>query len=73
MLVRTLHVGEAGSLHDRRVLRRSPLLRDLLLGPADVFLSADEHLVGDGGYGISDFVSEFSFTNLMKLFSVLLL
>ncbi|KAK3911740.1 Putative nuclease [Frankliniella fusca] len=56
MLVRQLHVGEAGSLHDRRIFRRSPLLRDLLLEPAGVYRTVHEHLVGDGGYGISDFM-----------------
>lgn len=61
LLVRQLHVGEAGSLNDRRVFRRSLLMRDLLLGPPDVYRSADEHIVGDGAYVITDFVSSLNF------------
>jgi len=54
LLVRHLHVGEPGSMHDRRVFRRSDLYRDLLSGQ---IIGPDEHLVGDGGYVQSDFVS----------------
>lgn len=47
LLVRHLHVGEAGSMNDNRVFRRSPLYTDLLNDHDGVFCSNDEHLVGD--------------------------
>lgn len=56
LLVRQLHVGEVGSMHDQRVFRRSPLCHEILQG-APPLLSADEHLLGDGGYILTDFVS----------------
>lgn len=57
LLVRQIHVGEPGSTNDRRVFRRSPLQRELLMG--DEILSPDEHILGDGGYEQTDFVSAF--------------
>ncbi|KAE8739896.1 hypothetical protein FOCC_FOCC014595 [Frankliniella occidentalis] len=56
LLVRHLHVGEVGSMHDSRVFRRSPLFKDLLTGPPGQFISNDEHLVGDGAYTQCEFV-----------------
>lgn len=56
LLVRDLHVGEPGSMNDKRVFRRSPLCSDLVLGENDR-LNFEEHLVGDGGYTLTDFVS----------------
>ncbi|KAK3928636.1 Protein ANTAGONIST OF LIKE HETEROCHROMATIN PROTEIN 1 [Frankliniella fusca] len=55
LLVRDLYVGEAGSMMDKRVFRRSPLCSDLVRGVNDR-LSHDEHLVGDGGYTLTDFM-----------------
>ncbi|KAJ1520370.1 hypothetical protein ONE63_003505 [Megalurothrips usitatus] len=55
LLVRDIHVGEAGSLHDRRVFRRSSLYSNLLDGVLPL-LSADEHLVGDSAYHLTDFM-----------------
>lgn len=57
LLVRDLHVGEVGSMQDRRVLR-SPLYQKLL--QRREVLSPDEHLVGDGGYTLTEFVSKMS-------------
>ncbi|KAK3929404.1 Protein ANTAGONIST OF LIKE HETEROCHROMATIN PROTEIN 1 [Frankliniella fusca] len=56
LLVRHLHVGEVGSMHDSRVFRRSPLFKDLLISPPGQFISNDEHLVGDGAYTPCEFV-----------------
>lgn len=56
LLVRDLHVGEPGSMNDKRVFRRSALCRDLVLGENDR-LAFEEHLLGDGGYVLTDFVS----------------
>lgn len=58
--VRHLQVGEPGSMHDRRVFRRSPLHADLLNNHDGTFLSPGEHLVGDGAYVLTDFVRYFS-------------
>lgn len=60
LLVRELHVGEVGSMNDRRVFRRSSLCHGLLQRGEDQLLSADEHILGDGGYTLTDFVSVFS-------------
>lgn len=54
LLVRDLHVGEPGSMQDRRVFRRSPLYSRLLQGQG---ITRDQHLLGDGGYTLTDFVS----------------
>lgn len=54
LLVRDIHVGEVGSMHDDRVFRRSPICQKLLQGEG---ISPDEHLVGDGGYTLTNFVS----------------
>lgn len=55
LLVRDIHVGEVGSMHDRRVFSRSPLSQSLLRGEG--LSPVDEHLVGDGGYILTNFVS----------------
>lgn len=55
LLVRDLHVGEPGSMNDRRVFRRSPLHDKLLRGQGIDIIS--EHLLGDGGYTLTEFVS----------------
>lgn len=57
LCVRHLHVGEVGSMNDRRVFRRSNLYESLLRDEDHQFLSLDEHLVGDGGYTLTEFVS----------------
>lgn len=57
LLVRSIKVGEVGSMNDKRVFRRSPLYRDILLKPPGELLTADEQLVGDGAYDQADFVS----------------
>jgi len=57
LLVRDLTVGEVGSMTDNRVFRRSALCRDLVLGANDRLNVNHEHLVGDGGYTLADFVS----------------
>lgn len=54
LLVTDLYVGEAGSLHDARVFRRSPLCRNLLL--REDMLSPGEHIIGDSAYPLSDTV-----------------
>jgi hypothetical protein len=54
LLVRDVYVGEPGSMHDRRVFRRSRLCEDILRGER---LGDDEHLLGDGAYLLSNFVS----------------
>ncbi|KAE8739946.1 hypothetical protein FOCC_FOCC014557 [Frankliniella occidentalis] len=56
LLVRHLHVGEVGSMHDSRVFRRSPLLKDLVMGQPGQFISDDEHIDGDGAYTQSEFM-----------------
>ncbi|KAE8738765.1 hypothetical protein FOCC_FOCC015747 [Frankliniella occidentalis] len=56
LLVRHLHVGEVGSMHDNRVFRRSPLYSDMLTGPPGQFISDDEHIVGDGAYTQTEFL-----------------
>lgn len=56
LLVRELHVGEVGSMNDLRVFRRSPLHGHLLQENQDI-VGADEHIVGDGAYHITNFVS----------------
>lgn len=62
LLVRDLHVGEVGSMNDARVFRRSPLHRDLLrdLNQGHI-IAREEHIVGDGAYTVTDFVSKFTF------------
>ncbi|KAE8751624.1 hypothetical protein FOCC_FOCC001472 [Frankliniella occidentalis] len=54
LLIRDLHVGEVGSMHDARVFRRSPLSQDLLQRRNRIL--PDEHLVGDGGYVLTDYM-----------------
>ncbi|KAK3917591.1 Protein ANTAGONIST OF LIKE HETEROCHROMATIN PROTEIN 1, partial [Frankliniella fusca] len=56
LLVRHLHVGEVGSMNDKRVFRRSPLCHDILKVEEERLLNADEHLLGDGGYTLTDFM-----------------
>ncbi|KAE8739517.1 hypothetical protein FOCC_FOCC014973, partial [Frankliniella occidentalis] len=56
LLVRQLHVGEAGSTNDARVFRKSDLYRDLLHRAPGIIRNVDEHLVGDGAYTLTDFM-----------------
>ncbi|XP_052129639.1 uncharacterized protein LOC127750942 [Frankliniella occidentalis] len=56
LLVRQLHVGEAGSVNDARVFRKSNLYGDLLHRPLGAIRNVDEHLVGDGAYTVTDFM-----------------
>ncbi|XP_034233348.1 protein ALP1-like [Thrips palmi] len=51
LLVRDIHVGEVGSMNDKRVFRRSPLSESLLR--EEGLTPPDEHLVGDGGYTLT--------------------
>ncbi|KAK3929702.1 Putative nuclease [Frankliniella fusca] len=50
--VRDLYVGEAGSLHDARVFRRSPLCRNILF--TENFMSRGEYIIGDSAYMLLD-------------------
>jgi len=52
LVVRDLHVGEAGALTDARVFRRSPLCRQLLTNPDK--LEANQHIIGDSIYMLTD-------------------
>ncbi|XP_052131059.1 uncharacterized protein LOC127751468 [Frankliniella occidentalis] len=56
LLIRDLHLGEVGSMHDARVFRRSPLYMKLLQDDNEEYLSEDEHIVGDGAYGVTNFL-----------------
>ncbi|XP_052125219.1 uncharacterized protein LOC127749746 [Frankliniella occidentalis] len=56
LLIRDLHVGEVGSLHDSRVFRRSPLFRKLLEDDNDELLQYDQHILGDKAYALMDSV-----------------
>lgn len=56
LLIRDLHVGECGSMNDARVFRRSSLRQDLHFG-GDLRRTQDEHLIGDGAYILTDYVS----------------
>ncbi|KAK3931706.1 Protein ANTAGONIST OF LIKE HETEROCHROMATIN PROTEIN 1 [Frankliniella fusca] len=56
LLIRDLHVGEEGSLHDSRVFRRSPLYRKLLEDENEELLEYDEHIIGDKAYTLMDCV-----------------
>ncbi|KAK3924025.1 Protein ANTAGONIST OF LIKE HETEROCHROMATIN PROTEIN 1 [Frankliniella fusca] len=49
LLIRDLYVGEAGSLADARVFRRSPLFRNILYRDDHMF-SEGEHIIGDSAY-----------------------
>lgn len=57
LLIRDMHVGEAGSMHDSRVFRRSPLYQRLLHDENNELLAPDEHIIGDKAYTLTDFVS----------------
>ncbi|XP_052126590.1 uncharacterized protein LOC127750079 [Frankliniella occidentalis] len=54
--VRQLHVGEAGSMNDARVFRKSQLYQDLIGNEHGLVINRDEHLVGDGAYTLTDFM-----------------
>jgi len=56
LLIRDFHIGEAGSLHDFRVFRRSPLFRKLVLNENNEMLLPDEHILGDTAYAVMDCV-----------------
>lgn len=64
LLVRSLHVGEVGSMNDKRVFSRSELYEDLLTGAPGDFLDEEEHLVGEGAHTLTDFVS----VHLLKMY-----
>lgn len=51
-VVRDAYIGEAGSLHDARVFRRSPLYLNILQR-RDMF-SAGEHIIADSAYMLLD-------------------
>lgn len=57
LLIRDMHIGEVGSLPDQRTFRRSPLYKKLLEDNDQQYLLVDEHLIGDGAYTLTDFVS----------------
>lgn len=52
LLIRDLYVGEAGSLHDARVFRRSPLCQSIIFD--ENLMEPDEHIVGDAAYMLMD-------------------
>lgn len=52
-LVRDAYIGEAGSLHDSRVFRRSHLCRNLFFDRPDM-LSRHEHIIADAAYTLYD-------------------
>lgn len=56
LTVHHLHVGEVGSMNDNRIFRRSSLYHDMLHNVPGV-IDIDEHLVGDGAYTVTNFVS----------------
>lgn len=56
LTVRDLHVGEPGSMNDQRVFRRSALYTDLLEDVNHRHLTAEQHVVGDGAYTLTDFM-----------------
>lgn len=56
MVVRDLHVGEAGGMTDPRVFRRSPLSLQLLTNPN--ILEPNQHIIGDSIYMLTDKVSK---------------
>lgn len=58
LLVRDIYVGEAGSLHDSRIFRRSPLCRGILYNQN--LFSPDEHLVADSAYPLQTRVCIFN-------------
>ncbi|KAK3924029.1 Protein ANTAGONIST OF LIKE HETEROCHROMATIN PROTEIN 1 [Frankliniella fusca] len=55
LLARHLHVGEVGSMNEKRVFTRSPLHHDLLHLPPGLVIGPDEHLVGDSAYVVTSF------------------
>ena len=52
LLYRDVYIGQPGSVHDTRVFQRSPL-HDLFLEGNDL-LDEDEHILGDGGYDLTN-------------------
>ncbi|KAK3919807.1 Protein ANTAGONIST OF LIKE HETEROCHROMATIN PROTEIN 1 [Frankliniella fusca] len=54
--VRQLHVGEAGSMNDARVFRKSQLYQALISNEPGIVINRDEHIVGDGAYTLTDFM-----------------
>jgi hypothetical protein len=57
LLVRYAHIGEVGSMHDQRVMRRSNIYQKLVANDDENFLCDDEHIVGDSAYTLLDSVS----------------
>ncbi|XP_034253687.1 putative nuclease HARBI1 [Thrips palmi] len=56
LLIRDMHIGEVGSMHDSRVFRRSPLYQRLLHDEENELLAPDQHIIGDKAYTLTDFV-----------------
>jgi len=52
-----LHVGEVGSMNDNRIFRRNHLYRQLLEDNQHTTIQVDQHILGDGAYTLTDFVS----------------
>ncbi|KAE8738770.1 hypothetical protein FOCC_FOCC015743 [Frankliniella occidentalis] len=50
--VRDLYVGEAGSLHDARAFRRSPLYQSVMFD--ETFMAEGEYMIGDSAFPILD-------------------
>ena len=57
LVVRDIHIGEVGSMHDARVFRRSPVYEDLLVN------NNERRLSPDGAYTLTDFVSIIEVSN----------
>ncbi len=60
LLIRDMHIGEAGSLHDSRVFRRSPLYQKLITNGNNEFCDYGQHIIGDKAYARMDCVCIFS-------------
>ena len=52
LLIRDLYIGEAGSMHDARVFRRSPLCRSILFD--EELMEPDESMVGNAACTLLD-------------------
>ncbi|KAK3923113.1 Protein ANTAGONIST OF LIKE HETEROCHROMATIN PROTEIN 1 [Frankliniella fusca] len=54
LLIRDMHIGEVGSMHDQRVFRRSQLYTKLMMDDNMQVLNIDEHIIGDSAYALMD-------------------
>ena len=73
LVFRDVYAGEAGSTHDSRVFRRSPLSSALLEIPHN-YCADNEHILGDGAYCLQDKVCGIVYAALLQvLYSVLFL